>query len=339
MTAPGPRTPEEYELRFAGVKAHNRWLADFCREAPNRWAGFAQLLLEDVEAAIAEVRWAKEAGTPRRALAQRPRPANGQPLLPALRPAVGRRAPNSEMPVHRHTNFPTESVEDGGPASALVGMTEMQFYVMRAIGHMILSGVFERHPDLKFVITEITSASQVLPYLAGLDTMLKVTNLGEHSPLYEHITDAIHALKLSPSEYFARNCFLAGPTHDLRQAHDVGVPNLMWGADFPHSEGTHPFTVEAIRVMLWDLPEDELDVILATRAATSVRVRPRRPANRRRPRGAHRGSAQDPTGDRRLPGLPRADPLHDLQHQCGAPGHDGMRDRAVVAPMPSEISR
>ena len=267
VTAPGPRTPEEYELRFAGIKAHNRWLADFCSEAPNRWAGFAQLLLEDVEAAIAEVRWAKESGL-RGVLLPNDHVLRMANLYYPHYDPLWAVCAELEMPVHRHTNFPTESVEDGGPASALVGMTEMQFYVIRAIGHMILSGVFERHPDLKFVITEITSASQVLPYLAGLDTMLKVTNLGEHSPLYEHITDAIHALKLSPSEYFARNCFLAGPTHDLRQAHDAGVPNLMWGADFPHSEGTHPFTVEAIRVMLWDLPEDELDVILASRAAT-----------------------------------------------------------------------
>jgi hypothetical protein len=42
----------------------------------------------------------------------------------------------------------------------------------------------------------------------------------------------------------------------------------MWGADIPHSEGTHPFTVEAIRVMLWDLPEDQRNELLATRAAS-----------------------------------------------------------------------
>ena len=62
VTAPGPRSQEEYELRFAGVKAHNRWLADFVSEAPERWAGFAQLFLDDVDAAVAEVRWAADNG-------------------------------------------------------------------------------------------------------------------------------------------------------------------------------------------------------------------------------------------------------------------------------------
>jgi hypothetical protein len=41
----------------------------------------------------------------------------------------------------------------------------------------------------------------------------------------------------------------------------------MWGADLPHSEGTSPYTLEALRVMLWDLPASSLDELLATRAA------------------------------------------------------------------------
>ena len=69
-----------------------------------------------------------------------------------------------------------------------------------------------------------------------------------------------------PSDYFASNCYVGGP-HDLRQARDAEIPNLMWGADIPHSEGTAPFTHEALRASLWDLPEAELDTLLATTAA------------------------------------------------------------------------
>ena len=267
VTAPGPRTADEFELRFAGVRAHNRWLADFCSEAPQRWAGFAQVFLDPafVDEVVAEVRWAKEAGLKGVLLPNDHVLRMANLYYPAYDP-VWAACAELELPVHRHASFPTESVDLGGPASALVGMTEMQFYSVRSLGHMILSGVFERHPTLRFVLTEITSASQVPGYLAGLDMMLQVTNLGEHSPMHEHIVEAVDALKLKPSEYFARNCFIAGPTHDLRAAHDAGIANLMWGADVPHSEGTHPFTIEAIRVMLGDLPADELDLLLASRA-------------------------------------------------------------------------
>jgi len=96
--------------------------------------------------------------------------------------------------------------------------------------------------------------------------MMQMT-MGEGTPLYEHIKDAVAELKRAPSEYFASNCYIAGPTHDLRPAHDAGTPNLMWGADVPHSEGTSPYTIEAVRLMLWDLPESDLHELLATRAA------------------------------------------------------------------------
>lgn len=264
LTAPGPRTPEEYELRAAGLRAHNRWLADFCGEAPERWAGFGQIFLDDIDDAVAEVRWAKDAGLRGVLLPNDHVLKMANLYYPHYEPlwAV---CEELELPVHRHTNFPTEPVHEGGNASALIGMLEMQFYVVRAIGHMILSGVFERHPDLMFVITEITSASEIPAYLARLDIMLRMS-LGEGTPLVEHIGEAVAALKRLPSEYFATNCYIAGPTHDLRQAHDLGTPNLMWGADVPHSEGTSPYTLEAIRTTLWDLPASDLNALLATRA-------------------------------------------------------------------------
>jgi len=265
ITAPGPRSPEEYELRFAGVRAHNRWLADFCREAPDRWAGFAQIFLDDIDDAVGEVQWAKEAGL-RGVLLPNDHVLRMANLYYPQYDRLWATCAELGLPVHRHTNFPTEPVTEGGNASALVGMVEMQFYVVRAIGHMILSGVFERHPDLVFVTTEITSASEIPAYLGRLDMMLRMS-LGEGTPLVEHIGEAVAALHKTPSEYFASNCYIAGPTHDLRQAHDAGTPNLMWGADVPHSEGTSPYTLEAVRTMLWDLPERDLDELLATRAA------------------------------------------------------------------------
>jgi predicted TIM-barrel fold metal-dependent hydrolase len=265
LTAAGPRSAEEYELRFAGIQAHNRWLADFCSEAPERWAGFAQIFLDDIDDAVAEVRRAKDAGLRGVLLPNDHVLKMANLYYPAYDP-IWQACEEVGLPVHRHANFPTESVEEGGSASALIGMLEMQFYAVRAVGHMILSGVFERHPNLVFVLTEITSASEIPAYLFRLDMMVQVMS-GEGTPLAEHIGEAVAALRRSPSTYFASNCHVAGPTHDLRQAHDLGTPNLMWGADVPHSEGTSPYTLEAIRTMLWDLPEADLDALLATRAA------------------------------------------------------------------------
>lgn len=265
LTSPGPRTRDEYDHRFAGLRAHNRWLADFCAEAPERWAGFAQIFLDDLDDAITEVTWAKEHGL-RGILLPSDHVLKLANLYYPEYDRLWAACADLEMPVHRHANFPFESVRDGGPASALVGMTETQFFAMRGIGHMVLAGVFERHPGLRFVTTEITAASEILPFLMKADVMIRMS-LGAGTPMHEHIEGAVAALKRLPSEYFATNCWVAGPTHDLRQAHDLGTPNLMWGADVPHSEGTSPFTVESLRVTIGDLPEPDIDALLATRAA------------------------------------------------------------------------
>jgi predicted TIM-barrel fold metal-dependent hydrolase len=50
------------ELGMAGARAHNRWLADFCAAAPGRRAGVFQILLNDVEEAVKEIRRAATTG-------------------------------------------------------------------------------------------------------------------------------------------------------------------------------------------------------------------------------------------------------------------------------------
>jgi predicted TIM-barrel fold metal-dependent hydrolase len=62
FAAPGPRTKEEYEYRWAGYRAHNRWMADFCQALPGRRFRLAQIFLDHVDAAVDEARRAKVAG-------------------------------------------------------------------------------------------------------------------------------------------------------------------------------------------------------------------------------------------------------------------------------------
>jgi Amidohydrolase len=42
----------------------------------------------------------------------------------------------------------------------------------------------------------------------------------------------------------------------------------MWGSDYPHDEGTFPFTREHLRQLFHDTPPDELQMLLARNAAT-----------------------------------------------------------------------
>src|SRR5437870_12332604 len=57
-----PPMPDEYELRLAGIRAHNRWLADWCARHPARRAGIGQVFLNDIADAVADARWCHEHG-------------------------------------------------------------------------------------------------------------------------------------------------------------------------------------------------------------------------------------------------------------------------------------
>src|SRR5262249_38216814 len=47
----------------------------------------------------------------------------------------------------------------------------------------------------------------------------------------------------------------------------VGVDHIMWGADYPHVEGTTPYSREALRATFADVPVDECRRIFAGNAA------------------------------------------------------------------------
>jgi predicted TIM-barrel fold metal-dependent hydrolase len=264
ISAPGPVTREEYEYRSAGVRAHNRWLADFCAQAPDRRIGFAQVFLDDVDAAVSEARWAKEAGL-RGILLPSDHVLRLQNLYYPRYDALWAVCEELELPVHRHPIMVTESVAEGGMAAPLIGPLEASFYVLRGIGHMIIAGVFERYPGLKFVTTEAQKGRGVLPYLEELDKLMD-SAAKEGTVRFLFSSEARQALRKRPSEYFASNCYVAAPL-DFRLACEAGVPNLMWGADLPHSEGTSPFTSEALRWSMRGFTPAQVENLVTTVAA------------------------------------------------------------------------
>jgi predicted TIM-barrel fold metal-dependent hydrolase len=263
-----PPKPDEYEHRLAGIRAHNRWLADFCSRHPERRAGIGQIFLNDIDDAIADVHWIKEHGL------------RGGVLISAIAPDVDYVKPLYDpeydrlwkvcedlgVPVNSHggTGLP-----DYGkyPVSALLFITEVSFYSQRPFVQLLLSGVFERFPKLKFVMTEMGCA-WLPPMLRQFDSVLaqirKTGRTGEMRYSDEHV------LPMSATEYFRRNCWVGvsqpGPA-DAAARYEIGLDRFMWGSDYPHDEGTYPFTREHLRQLFHDTDATEMRAILAGNAA------------------------------------------------------------------------
>ncbi len=57
-----PPSSEQYERWLVGTRTHNRWLAEFCAEEPERRAGIGLIHLNDIDGAIEDVKWIAEHG-------------------------------------------------------------------------------------------------------------------------------------------------------------------------------------------------------------------------------------------------------------------------------------
>jgi hypothetical protein len=78
-------------------------------------------------------------------------------------------------------------------------------------------------------------------------------------------------LPMLPSEYFARNCWVGVSQPralDAQIRTQLGPDRFMWGNDYPHEEGTGPFTREHLRQVFHGTPEPEMRNILAGNAAS-----------------------------------------------------------------------
>jgi predicted TIM-barrel fold metal-dependent hydrolase len=77
------------------------------------------------------------------------------------------------------------------------------------------------------------------------------------------------AISEDPSFYFHRNFklgFLDDPTA-IRNRDVIGVANLMWGSDFPHSDGTWPHSVDTIKRHGELMPDTDARQIFCENAA------------------------------------------------------------------------
>ncbi len=272
VNQPPGATEGDLTKRWAGLQAHNRWMADFCSEAPGRRAGIAQIMLHDVDASVAEIEWAHANGLTGGILLPGAPPGAGVPPLyaPDYEP-IWAACADLGMPISHHSG---SAVPDMGayPAAQMMFLLEVTWWAHRTLWHLIYSGVMERHPSLQFVFTEqgtawIPEELTRLDYYRG-----RLSGSGGASGSQEAKFGAgvVDQLSLSPSEYWARQChlgssFIRRSEVEMRAA--VGVDRIMWGSDFPHLEGCWPFSRQHLRLAFAGVPEDEVRMMVGANAA------------------------------------------------------------------------
>jgi len=246
------------KLAGALTRAYNNWLRDFCSYDTQVLRGVGAVNVHDPAEMVPELHRIAEFGW--KAVFVHPTPVKGRLLCdPAYEPfwsecermgiAVGiHEATHSRLPTTGSDRFHTR-----------FGMHACSHPLegMMALLALLEGGVLERHPRLRVAFLE--AGCGWLPYWLWRLDDLEYKNLA---------WEVRHNLKMKPSEYFRRQCFIACEP-DEPYIHDiikyVGEDNLLFASDYPHMDHEPEIVGELVELekrlprktiqkILWDNP-------------------------------------------------------------------------------------
>jgi predicted TIM-barrel fold metal-dependent hydrolase len=252
--------PRDYH--WAGVQAYNRWLADYCSEYPDQLAGVMMVAnWDDFDEALRTVREGAEAGL-----------RGGIPIPDLSIDRPGLHDPywdrlwsmceDYDLPVNSHAIFHCDARLFGrnSPNNGMLLFATGHHFRALPLALFMLGGILERHPRLKVVLgeqyadwipIEIATLQHSLSERVGMEVFRD--NLSLELRAYWERNFAVGASFMTPKE--------------ARMRHDIGLGTIMWGSDFPHPEGTYPYTRESLRLSFAEVPSKELRLILGENAA------------------------------------------------------------------------
>jgi predicted TIM-barrel fold metal-dependent hydrolase len=225
---------DDRDAYVAMVRAYNDFLTeDYCAVAPDRLLGNAIIPSSGLEDAIAELKRSHGLGAAGVYLSSFPT-GGGEPAVED--DAFWHAALELGVPIALHAGLGVR----GNPllAEAARGTFSLEWSMLgrtnnvatAAIVRMVLSGVFDRIPELELYFAE-SNASWIPGALSMVDDS------------YAIFKDWYGVdLAMKPSEYAWAHCHF-GIVRDpvaMRMKDLLDLDHLMWGSDFPHSVGSFP---------------------------------------------------------------------------------------------------
>jgi predicted TIM-barrel fold metal-dependent hydrolase len=221
-------TRGDTELFAVGLHIFASYVADAIKIAPERFVGLVTPPLWDIEASVREVEWAANAGL-RGVYLLSPRPGILRYDNPAWEPFWAACAAN-DMTLNVHIGGPMEGEVLGNHTFCMQEIEVCGWVARKAVHQMVFSGVFERHPTLRMILTE-----------QNFDWW--TSSMREFDSSYlTHSFQVRKVLPRKPSEYCASNVFIGASFIAPFEAEDAArngyVDNVIWGRDYLHIEGT-----------------------------------------------------------------------------------------------------
>ncbi len=244
-------TPDA-EYLYAVCRAYNDWLSEFCAAHPTRLKGAAMIPNKGpIEWAVAEAERAM--GKLGLAAVMLPATNNEQPYNQPVWDTLWARLQEMGVVATFHlggTSFPAHVRGPGASGSLICGGKFQQ--LAEPLNLVIWGGAPMRFPNMKWSLVE-----------GGIGWIAAVLDLMDHW-WNDHKGWMKPRLEEAPSNYFHRN-FYATFEDDragVRTRDIVGIDNIMWGSDYPHTEGVWPFSRRQVARDFVDCPPAETQKIV-----------------------------------------------------------------------------
>lgn len=256
---------EDPKLAAACCRVYNDWLADYCRRDPQRLIGIAAMPMQDVEAAVRELgRAHTELGM--KGVFIRPNPCKGRALHDPYFDPFWAAAAEAGMPIGLHPSGAGDlpGAFQGLRLDAPIMGHPSIFFIDDYIGfsHLVCGGVLQRHPTLTIVVLE-AGGGWLAHWFDRFDHFAGV--YGWMAP----------DLKLKPSEYFKRQCYVSFDPDETTLpllAPVIGEDRIVWASDYPHLDATYPGVVKELEEHLTKLPASAQEKVRGSNAARLYRL-------------------------------------------------------------------
>ncbi|GAB3715646.1 amidohydrolase family protein [Nocardiopsis oceani] len=240
---------EDKELALLCTQAYNDFVIDEWSAAdPDRLPPVIILPMWDAEASVAEIHRTAAKGA--KAISF---PENTVPLgLPSFHTdhwdGVFAAASETGMPLAMHFGSSGKPPEIAPEAPFAVMITLYGCNSMSAVTELMFSPVFHKFPDLKVGLSE--GGIGWVPYITE-----RADFVWERHRHYQNVNQTV-----PPSELFRKHvhgCFISDE-YGVKNRHDIGIDNITWECDYPHSDSNWPHSRKIAEDVFRDVPDDEV---------------------------------------------------------------------------------
>ena len=247
----------------AMCRVYNEWAWETFGAFNDQLAPMACVATADLEGAIAEIQRCAALGF--RGICLPCKPVFGPPNYEDLNYNLREFEPlwdcieEVELPITFHVSTGRDPRTARSQGGAIINYTVHSLApTMEPLVNICASGVAERHPKLRFGSIE-AGIGWVAWALEAMDEAYR-----KHHMWVKPKLDGL------PSDYFRRQGFASfqedRPGLDLAREHNL-VANFLWANDFPHHEGSWPYSAQAIERTMGQLDDAERAAILGLNSA------------------------------------------------------------------------